>query len=62
MKEISELQTNSSFDMSVVFPHLEAFPASPGNRAVMLRIEPLRVSPLRASIPRPESKASLQVA
>ncbi len=28
-------------------------PAQPENRAVVLRIEPLRVSPLRASIPRP---------
>ncbi|ELK0283325.1 hypothetical protein QJC38_004609 [Salmonella enterica] len=37
-------------------------PASPENRAVVLRIESLRVSPLRASIPRPESKAQLQEA
>lgn len=31
-----------------------AFPALPENRAVVLRIEPLRVSPLRAFIPRPK--------
>ena len=37
-------------------------PASPENRAVVLRIEPLRVSPLRAFIPRPGSGAPLQVA